>query len=1149
MSRRASRALILLAMLAGWAGWPCCGGWAFALTPSNEPQVSGVPGSYVTLPFRLQGTGEYLYEVHVEEPWSPLADRGSVRLDGSGYLSVSFRVPWLVAGTTAYVEVVFTSRDDPSDVVLAHGTVEVAAQAGIEVLGAGAFEAELGRPYDVGLVVVNRGNLPDRITLQAQHPMWDVRLSDLELTLAPGESQQVDIVLSPDGEVSSGYRVLLEVEAFSGNDPGLRSVSFVEIVFVHAAMLGRETEPSAPPRLTLAVRSGVSGGVTIDGEDVAPSLGFDATPRIAGGLSDYVDMQASFGALAGTLEDPFHEVPSKLDVALIGETWDASASIAEGRYAVTAGSLIGDWRVSGGANATPTNTGRAFGVSVLAASQRPELDLQVSARTRLVEGARHDGVGAWYRTALGEGLVLGVGTDLVGTSSDGVYRVDAGLHESLTWQTQAFDVTQSYSGVPLAGLHNIGLSGGLRSTAPFGVRASTSLQLTPATTEWRNSVTVDTAFGPGVRASVTGLYWTTAGAGGEGDAVFGVLPAMSFRFGTPAVRFGVSLGYLYTGVLRGDVEPSSAVHASASVSAAGLSVSASAAYERAHLTPDGGAVERADDPAESWELDLDARYDLGRSASFRFAVEYDWERPRDPGGTSAWASQWEASWLHRWREDVASRLAYEREVSLGAGATRRDESVSLAVEVSDLAVTGLSLTGGYEVSSQTGLLTGLTPLRHAILVRLGYTFSLPFDTPDPVVGLFGGRRGGAVSGTAYVDRDLDGQYDPNEAIVAGLELRLGGEAAVTDDAGRYEIRVPSGTHRWYFVGGTPTGTEAAMAPLLEVTEDSRQQVDLPFVPVSSLGVALFDDVDGDGLRSASEPGIAFGGVVVEGPVRRTIRVDGRGNATVTGLVPGAYTVAPDPSALPARYRVTTEPVSVTVREGERPSPVVVGAGAPPPERITTFAGDTLVMLARVDPSAAPAGADVTVQALVTGNATDVVVEVLANGRADGPAGEPTGVVMATVPMVNVGSRWAVVVRLPTTLQAGPATLRVRATGPDGEAAASASEGAARDATQEAARSVSQDLTLEIVDEPLFTFDAARVVPSRDFDVHLRTWFHADGVVLLVGDERVTLASGNGYDWNGFWRPHADVSGTVEASVVVDGVELGRVAFELPVDGE
>src|SRR5690606_25578425 len=157
---------------------------------------------------------------------------------------------------------------------------------------------------------------------------------------------------------------------------------------------------------------------------------------------------------------------------------------------------------------------------------------------------------------------------------------------------------------------------------------------------------------------------------------------VSFRFGTPAVRFGVSLGYLYTGVLRGDIEPSSAVHAGASVSAAGLRVSASAAYERAHRGPDTGAVDGTAGSIEIWALDLDARYDLGRSASLRFAVAYDWERPRDPVGSPAQASEWEVAWLHNWSEDVTSRLAYERDVRIGAGATQRDESVSLAVQVS-----------------------------------------------------------------------------------------------------------------------------------------------------------------------------------------------------------------------------------------------------------------------------------------------------------------------------------------------------------------------------------------------------------------------------------------------------------------------------------
>src|SRR5690606_6480121 len=232
-----------------------------------------------------------------------------------------------------------------------------------------------------------------------------------------------------------------------------------------------------------------------------------------------------------------------------------------------------------------------------------------------------------------------------------------------------------------------------------------------------------------------------------------------------------------------------------------------------------------------------------------------------------------------------------------------------------------------------------------------------------------------------------------------------------------------------------------------------------------------------GLRAADEAGIAFGGVVVNGPVRRAIRVDGRGNATVTGLVPGSYTVAPDPSALPARYRVTTEPVLVVVREGERPAPVTIGAGAPPPERVTTFTGNALVMLARVDPSVAPAGADVTVQALVTGIATDVVVEVLANDRASAAGDKEAGAVIVTVPLVNVGSRWAAVVRLPTALDVGSATLRVRATGSDGETTP-AGEDPARTSTQET-QDVTQDLPLAIVDEPLFTFEAARVVPSRD----------------------------------------------------------------------
>lgn len=1103
MARRFARLAVLLAVLTSGSSW------ASAVTVRNEPHGSGVPGAYVTLPFQLEGAGTFDYRVEAPEPWAPLAGRGSVRLEGRGYMSVTFRVPWLRAGTVADVVVVFVERGG-AEATRAHGTVEVLASAGIELIGGGSYEAVLGAPFGVTVVVTNSGNVPDRIALHAEHPMWAVRLSRTEVALEPGESASVDVELEALGEVSSGYRVLLALEATSQHDPDLHRVSFVEVRFLDAATMRRETEPDAPPRLTLAVRTGVRGGLTIEDGAMEPTLDYDVTPRLAGELSDFVDMHASFGSFAGTLEDPFGQQPSQLDVGLTGERWDASARVGPGAYGVTAGGLVGDWRVSGGADLTRTPSGRVFGVTVLAASQLPELDLQLSGRTRATAAGRSDALGAWYRKALTEGVVLGVGADLSGTANAGDYRIDLGLHESVSYQTQAFDVTQSYSGVPFAGLHTVGLAGGLRATSPFGVRASTSLQVAPDTTTWRSSVTVDAPLGPAVRASLTGTYETSAAAAGGGEVAFGVRPGVAFRFGTRSLRAGFAVGYLYDGVLRGDRASRSTVTASGVAYGSGFSVSLAAAYEHLHVAP-GTALpdDGSDEPSRSLEVEASARYDLSRSASLGLAVEYAWERPRDPDAPVSEDTSITAAWTQRWTPAAASRLAYERSVHVGAGATRREETASFAVEITDPGLSGLSITGAYAVTSDSGLFTGVSPLRHQAVVRVGYAFALPFDTPEPIVNLFGGRRGGSVRGTAFLDRDLDGRHDEDEPVIAGLALRLGGEDALTDADGAYLVRVPTGTYRWVFLGGAPASTEAAVAPFLEVTEDSRQVVDLPFVPVVSLAVTLFDDVDGDGQRSAVEAGIPFGGVLVEGAVARAVRVDIRGDAVVTGLVPGTYVVRVDPNALPARYRATTEPVHVVVREGERPAPVTLGAGAPPPEVVTTFTGTSLVMIARVDPPQAPAGAEVSVQALVTGAANDVVVEV----------GD------TRVAMAANGSRYTAVVRLPRSLPLGPATLRLRAVGPAGE--------------------VEETVTVDVVDLPLASFDAVRVVPGRDYDLAVSTRFRATSVRVRIGADLAEFASDDGYQWHGAWRADAAIAGAVEAAIVVDGEELARETFEVP----
>ncbi|HET8985684.1 MAG TPA: hypothetical protein VFN03_07985, partial [Trueperaceae bacterium] len=448
--------------------------WASALDVVGQPEVTGSSGEYVTLGFRLKGEGEYTYAVNAPEGWEPLSRSGRVKLGGDGFVSVTVKVPRSApALSVASIEILFTNTVDPSDTALGRGSVTVAAFVGLALIAPTDLVGELGEPMELSVVVTNRGNMHDVARLSADGGMWDVRFESQDVPLEPGEQREVAVVMIPTGSVTPGYRHVLRVTAVSTNDPTVTARAFTESVFIDSA-LATTSGARQDPRLVLSVRSGVTAGVTFDETGATPSLRYDVNPRLSGELSDYVDVTAGVGSFAGSIVDPFEEVPSRFDAGLSAETWDAATSISAGSYALSGGGLVRDWRLGGGATYLEREDGALFGVTASAVSQVPGLDLQFVGRTTASHGSRSDTIGGRYRTPLSESLLLTVGTDLIGSAADGVYRVTVGVSESLTYQAQAFDVTQSYSGVPQAGVHNLGVSGGLRSAGPFGVRASTS---------------------------------------------------------------------------------------------------------------------------------------------------------------------------------------------------------------------------------------------------------------------------------------------------------------------------------------------------------------------------------------------------------------------------------------------------------------------------------------------------------------------------------------------------------------------------------------------------------------------------------------------------------------------------------------------------
>jgi len=982
----AARGLIVLAMLALAA-------WASALEVVGQPTATGEAGDYVTLAFHLSGQGDYEYEVDVPEPWQPLSRSGRIRVDGTGFVSVTLRVPRSApADVRAEVTLRLQNTESDADSAVGRGYVSVLATAGVELLAPRELDGVISEPLELFLLISNRGNMPDAFILTGTAGMWDVRFEESEVQLDPGEEREVRVLLELRGDVSPGYRNVLIVTATSRNDPTVRARTFTESRFYEQGA-GATTKRRSAPRLDLAVGAGVTAGLTIDEAGASAGLGYFVNPSLSGELSDYVRATAGVGGFSGSMEDPFREVPSRLDIGLSAAGWDASASIGNGAYSLAGGGIVNDWRLGGSTTYRPAESGAELGVNAFAVSQVPGLDLQFSGATSFAPAGRRDGLGASYRTSLSDNLMLTVGSNVTGLQTDAGYAVAAGMNESLSYQEQFFDVTQTYSGVPFAGLHSIGLNGGLRSVGPFGVRASTSLQLSAGTHAWRNVLTLSARPAPGLGLTVAGAWQTSSES-----SSWSVAPRLSYSFRVDGLRGNFGVRYAYTGVVRGDVASSALYGANASFGVGPVSVGADASYVSQGESNSGGA-------GDTFVARATAEYRPGLRTQVLASFEYGSDTLKGEGST-----KFGVSWSEDWVKTFSTRLSYDRSQSeaYGSGDVTQLERLALTGQFRDLGFDGLNLSAGYALSAKAGLFTGLAPLKHDFSVRVGYTLRFSFDTPQGIVDTFGGRKGGEIRGTAFLDRDLDGRRGDDEEVLEGVVVSLAGEEAVTGADGGYRLRVPSGSHAWVFSAGLPASVRSSLEAPVAVEENSVQVVDLPFVPVASLSVSLFDDLDNDGLRGAGETGISFGGVIVDGPVRREVLLDARGNAVVSDLVPGRYTITPDPDRLPRRYRSTTEPVVIVIREGDRPAPVAVGAAAPPREVVTTFTASALAVIARADKSSVAAGEELLIKALVTGQADRVLVRI-------------GGVEFL---LDNQGPRWSGTVTVPAGTPAGPLPIEV-----------------------------------------------------------------------------------------------------------------------------
>lgn len=1066
---------------------------AFAVSVTPPEGVIGKPGGYTALPFIIEGEGEYAYVVSVPEGWGAVTTKGRVKtVDGRGLVMVTVAVPGdAPAGHPAAVQLRVLEGD--REVASARAVVAVALRAAVAVQPVPSLTGTLGSPIFFETTVSNLGNARDLISVRPVHAHWRVLVQPASIELDPGERASVRVTETPTSTPSDGYRDLFYLEAVSGNVSDVAARIAVTSRWYRS---GQAATSSPDPRLLVSVDTGVQVGGTLLGGALRPTLGYQLRPGVTGQLSDYVSAAARTTPLAGNLSDPFSQVPSGMSIRLTGPAWSGSVDAYGGRYSVDATFKAGSWDLEVGGRAAPRSETSSYGVAFQGVSRAPGPDLRFSGRSIFSSGDRSDVVSARYDLPITSAVELGLGGDLAGTSLAGTpYSVVATASQSLTWRARDFEVTQTYVGVPQAGIHTVGLSGGSRRPYPYGARASSSYTVSATGNEWANAVTVFAQPMGGVSSDVQATL-TREDGGGSPKTTWSVAPRVVLAHSfAPGYMASVGLGYAHGDALVGQAPTWDRYGVGLAANGAGFGVRASASY--AHSTA------YADEPA-AWNLDAAAALNYSFGIGTSLSVGYGYLQHRSD--VLDVQDDIRAAWQQDYGSGLHSLMAYSR--ALRPVESSSQETLAAGFAVDDFLGQDIRMTAQYSLTSPTSILDFATPGVHRFSLGVSHTFRFSFDTPDALVEAFGGRRGAEVAGTAFLDQNMDGRRDEDEPVLAGVTVALGRYRAETDAGGRYSLRVPGGRYGLSFPTGLSATLELEGPDRVTLTDDQTVSRDLAFAPVATLPVEVFYDDNRNGKRDAGEEGIPFARVLVQGDKTFDTQTDSNGQADVSGLLPGEYQVRVNPHGLPEGYQATSEVVRVSLRPRERHAAVSLGAARPQRQVVQTFDASSLAVLPLVRPSSVPAGGEVRVMAIAQGEPDSVVLS--ANGT--------------TVPMARKGSAWEATMRIPLGTTPGPMTLRVRAELGGG--------------------SVERDARLVVEKGLPFAPESVELEAGQPATLHIETYFRG-AAVRGVTDGGVSLdfSSDDGYHWRAAWSPTGE-PGTVPFHLMVDGQDVGAFVVEV-----
>jgi PKD repeat protein len=899
----------------------------------------GSPGSFITHVFGLlnDSLDPETYSLAFAAPsgWSVLGAPASISLQPNeeGTLFVTATIPAGAAAGEYVLEFTATSQSDALDQASATGIVIVTPMTEIELIAPTGASIAPGDSMTYEFVLVNRGNVQDSFTLSATSSRGlAIALSHNASNLAPQERLTFTVQLDVPNGTDSG-RDVLTVLAESTLYEGVDAdaVVFTSVLPPAPDAVGGTVMEELPARIRLSIDKNVMTGV-FDSQ-----LTFSTSGQILGGyFSSFFSLLDPFGpsmAKISSFSMLYRRDPSTFAIGSVSQSLTDLV-----RLSCTGGSLKVDAEyydlsvIGGGSNDETRFAGYlALGPEVANAGIGY---LSIRDSVSVSESI-------WTATAHAEPL------DDWTLSLEG----SLGLDGPLTSRALFFNTTIDSSGFFFSGsAFSVGSFFPGNRADSAGIEVSQRLRLTAISLssslshEWDN-------------VNRDPLQQTRI----QDDLGFNLTATPLEDGPTLASTIEFSWDRYADVTLKSDLSTLMAVSLTETAGVFPYSLTGKVLEQKDQVA---GSHVRTATYSQGVGLDIDAFYlflQLTESQSFDVIADSQLSSSSDLS--------------LRFRPETA---LHEASITFGNTHDDFDLSASFFIHVTE----DLDVTFDGSISWDRNDAEDIS-FGWGITFNANVTIPLPFLVTK-----------GRIEGRAFIDNDGDGLYGLNDDPAGTIVIDSGQSEVSTNADGYFRFSPFYPADYTLEADQLPLNAAAGQPATVTVMAGETVWVDIPLLPVVVITGEVFEDIDKNGLRDASEGGFPQVHVVLESAANSSFSdgyTDQAGNFVIADILPGTYIVSVDETSLPERFEFTTQEHAELVIGSQDPTFVSFGGFIREREVVITFQPPTADFF--YVPETVVVGATVTFDGTYSFDFDGAIVAYAWDFNAD-------GVVDSTEPLAN-----------------------------------------------------------------------------------------------------------------------------------------------------